>query len=145
MRWVNAHAAVPPAKQDDYSKDRMIPISIFPIPAEAAPLFQIIANLITLLQWSAIGICVIGPAKLWGLISSSPVPQVIRSMDESRWQLVASAFFLGNMVKGILTSSSAFEIYLGNRLVFSGLDAGRVPSVADIAAGLQRAGAVITD
>lgn len=128
---------------------RMLPVSVRPIPVLPAPLFQYVVSLLSLVQWLIIAICILNPLRVHEVLSavffghSTPAPAIIQYMNEKRWPLVGLAFFVGNMLKGAITSSSAFEVFLGDSLVFSALEAGRTPNADDLVAGLERAGAFI--
>lgn len=128
---------------------QLLPIFVQSLPATPAPLYRVIASIISLLQWSIILICLANPLHVYEVLSSyflghaTPAPAFIHQMAEGRWQFIGLTFFLGNLFKGVFTNLSAFEIFLGDSLVFSGTETGRAPSVEDLLTGLQRAGAVI--
>lgn len=129
---------------------RMIPYSIQPVPVQPAPLFQFISDVIGFSQMCIIAICILGPTRIYEYFSSYILgqrsvipPPFVQQITEARWQLIGVTFFVGNIIKGFLTSSSAFEIFLGDQLIFSGLDAQRNPNVSDLVSGLERAGAFI--
>mmetsp|Transcript_26514 Transcript_26514/g.74872 ORF Transcript_26514/g.74872 Transcript_26514/m.74872 type:complete len:96 (+) Transcript_26514:491-778(+) len=49
----------------------------------------------------------------------------------------------GTMVGSALTKTSAFEIYLGKKLIWSSLRTERMPNLQDLVAGFKQAGITI--
>lgn len=48
------------------------------------------------------------------------------------------AWIVGNLVQNSLTATGAFEVYSAGEKIFSKLESGRMPTVEELTAGLQR-------
>lgn len=57
----------------------------------------------------------------------------------NRFGVCMGAWFTGNLVINQLTQTHAFEIYADGQLVFSKLQAGRLPSLNELLSGLDAA------
>ncbi len=55
-------------------------------------------------------------------------PEWYKKIAENKWMFGIGVFFVANMVSSQLLSSGAFEIYVGEKLVFSKLETGDMPS-----------------
>jgi len=52
--------------------------------------------------------------------------------------IIIGLFLLGNSLKGMITNTGAFEIYLDQTVLFSKLQSGYVPSNEDILMFIER-------
>lgn len=62
------------------------------------------------------------------------------AMRENKMAAVFGVFLGCNMVSSALTKTNAFEIYVGKRLIFSQLAAGRTPRADDLIRGFAKVG-----
>lgn len=65
------------------------------------------------------------PAETWAMLR------------EKRGVILMGTWFLGNTLRNGLTSTGAFEVYYNGQRVFSKLATGRMPSFAEVAAGIE--------
>jgi len=61
-----------------------------------------------------------------------PVPQLYTQMKENKFASFMLIWLVGNMVQGSLLSTGAFEIYHGEKLIWSSLQEKRLPNMGDI-------------
>lgn len=61
-------------------------------------------------------------------------------MRESKMLSFFGVWFGGSMVASGLTKTSAFEIYLGRKKVFSALEKQRMPNMRDLVDGFKKLG-----
>lgn len=130
-----------PAGRDQHDDLRPVVRPVEPVPA---PLFRWLGTLLTGVQYGVILASLFGPTSIYNYVAfSQPLPHIVAQWQELRWQVAGIAFFVGNLLFRSITGSRAFEIFLGDRLIFSTVGMGRHPTVADLNAGLREAGAVI--
>jgi len=67
-----------------------------------------------------------------------PPPSFYPPLKENRWAAGAGAWMMGNILSANLLNTGAFEIKYGERMVFSKLEQGRMPSVGEVLAGLEK-------
>eukprot|EP00922_Rhytidocystis_sp_ex-Travisia-forbesii_P056980 GHVS01084353.1.p2 GENE.GHVS01084353.1~~GHVS01084353.1.p2 ORF type:complete len:150 (-),score=35.33 GHVS01084353.1:327-776(-) len=117
-------------------------LSVRVVPYNVCPLYALMATCLSVLQISAIAILAGGLYVLTHLfnIQSGAVYAALQRYEENKWVLIMAAFLLGNIAQSALTSSSAFEVFLGEDLVWSGIAAGRPPSVDELVAAFGRRG-----
>eukprot|EP00916_Digyalum_oweni_P006133 GHVL01010582.1.p1 GENE.GHVL01010582.1~~GHVL01010582.1.p1 ORF type:complete len:114 (+),score=4.61 GHVL01010582.1:375-716(+) len=94
---------------------------------KVAPIYQLIVDLIRCIQ----AVYIIYICYRW---FNQPVP---REGTNKFANQIMITFFIGNFISGSLLKSGAFEIYLGNELVWSKLATGQLPSVHDLIAILE--------
>mmetsp|Transcript_26019 Transcript_26019/g.22292 ORF Transcript_26019/g.22292 Transcript_26019/m.22292 type:complete len:102 (-) Transcript_26019:8-313(-) len=63
-----------------------------------------------------------------------------KSMQDNKFTSFFAVYFIGSTLQGILMNTGAFEIYKGNTLIWSTLQAGRLPKLNDIVMAFQRQG-----
>jgi selT/selW/selH-like putative selenoprotein len=61
-----------------------------------------------------------------------PTPAIFTWMVNNKLSASLMLFMLSNAVEGMLTSTGAFEIYLGNEQIWSKIESGRVPSPQEL-------------
>ncbi|KAF4677581.1 hypothetical protein FOL47_000536 [Perkinsus chesapeaki] len=61
-----------------------------------------------------------------------PTPDLVKSMQDNKFTSFFAVYFIGSTLQGILMNTGAFEIYKGNTLIWSTLQAGRLPKLNDI-------------
>lgn len=61
-------------------------------------------------------------------------------MIENKVASCVGSFFVGNMISSSLTKTNAFEIYLGERLLWSSLKTQRKPNMQDLVTSFDVAG-----
>lgn len=59
-------------------------------------------------------------------------PAVFNWMVSNKLSACLMLFMLSNTIEGVLMSTGAFEIYMGNDLLWSKLESGRVPSPMEL-------------
>lgn len=59
-------------------------------------------------------------------------PPLITSMKENKFASFMFIWLVGNMLQGSLLSTGAFEIYHGDKLIWSSLKEGRLPNMGDV-------------
>uniref|UniRef100_A0A7S2TTQ7 Selenoprotein T n=1 Tax=Lotharella oceanica TaxID=641309 RepID=A0A7S2TTQ7_9EUKA len=75
--------------------------------------------------------------SVFGSLGITP-PSFYPALKENRWTAGIAAWIVGNIVSANLLNTGAFEIKYGDRVVFSKLQQGRMPSVKEVLDGLQR-------
>lgn len=61
-----------------------------------------------------------------------PPPSFYMQLKENKFAVFMMIWLVGNMIQGNLLSTSAFEIYHGDKLIWSSLKEGRLPNMGDI-------------
>jgi selT/selW/selH-like putative selenoprotein len=112
--------------------------SNYPVP----PLKIFLAQLVTLLQVTICLLALFGEGAC-ELLKIDP-PDWLRSMAENRTSTCLFAWFLGNTVAQNMTNTGAFEIAYNGKMVFSKLDASRMPTVKEIMDGVAAIQSSIT-
>ncbi|KAF4662837.1 hypothetical protein FOZ61_002142 [Perkinsus olseni] len=69
-----------------------------------------------------------------------PTPDLVKNMQDNKFTAFFAVYFIGSTIQGILMNTGAFEIYKGNTLIWSTLQAGRLPKLNDIVAAFERQG-----
>lgn len=73
-------------------------------------------------------------------ILNMPVPAwYTHNVTKNRMGILFGAWFFGNLVNNQLTATHAFEIYADGKLLFSKLDAGRLPEMSEFWLKLKQA------
>lgn len=68
------------------------------------------------------------------------VPEVVRSMQQNQMSTMFFVFFIGNNIAQSLMNSGAFEVTYNGNLVWSKLDAGRLPTWPELINQMHSAG-----
>ena len=74
-------------------------------------------------------------------ISDRLLPAVVR---ENKWTVGIFVWFVGNAISSALTNTGAFEIYLGENLIWSTLEQGALPNYAQLMDAFKQAGIDLT-
>ena len=74
--------------------------------------------IISIIQYAFMAIILFGE-QLFGIFGL-PV-EVIKPIQDSKWTYLFGAIFLGNQLRAACVQTGAFEIYVGNTLIFSKL------------------------
>lgn len=150
-----------PQSDDQEDEHTLVPLDVYPVSGSPAPLFKALGVLVGAAQLLIVTACVCGidrmlevityilPAGVKQRILGLPngrlaLPQLSASWTQYRWQILGATFFMGNILRNMLLTTKAFELFLGDTLIFSALATGRTPTIDDIVHGLELAGAVIT-
>jgi hypothetical protein len=155
VRWIQVNEGND--TDDKFNDDSvMIPLEIFPISGSTAPIYKFLSSCIGFLQLCLVPICLLGIQRCADLIKSFLPSSLTRLyLNESsirfydayysqyRWKILALTFFLGNLLRTMLTTSKAFELYLGQQLIYSKLATGSNPTVTTVLDALQNAGATV--
>lgn len=84
---------------------------------------------------------IVGGIQVTAIVSlfafDKAMPDQIR---ENKMMVLFATWFGGSMISSGITKTNAFEIYLGDRLVFSTLKTKRMPNLSDLVNGFQKAG-----
>mmetsp|Transcript_89123 Transcript_89123/g.236809 ORF Transcript_89123/g.236809 Transcript_89123/m.236809 type:complete len:108 (-) Transcript_89123:111-434(-) len=107
----------------------MVPASYPP-----TPLASLLSSVIGTMQIMLMG--------LLFLVNDKMLPEGIR---ENKMATVMGIFFMSSMLSSALTKTNAFEIYVGRKLVFSKLQADRMPNMRDLIKGFKTVGIAIGD
>jgi len=103
-------------------------VQVFALEFYPSRLVQIVVAALTVIQWSFIFLVLVRPTAVMKLL-----PEAITNfVERNQITMLIGAFFGGNVLKSICSSSGAFEIYVGRQLAFSGLLSGRMPHFEDI-------------
>eukprot|EP00918_Siedleckia_nematoides_P057401 GHVU01125181.1.p2 GENE.GHVU01125181.1~~GHVU01125181.1.p2 ORF type:complete len:124 (+),score=16.24 GHVU01125181.1:288-659(+) len=104
-------------------------------------------SFISVLQYGAMLAMLFGPTSVLqsslgtALVGSgSNVSRIAQSLEENKVAIIAGLFFGGNLIKGVISSSSAFEMFLGNTPMWSAVLEGRMPSMQEMEDRLREAG-----
>ena len=89
-----------------------------------------IAKYVVYFQFGLVGLLMAG-------IADQVFPQYVR---ENKFTAGIFVWFLGNMISSALTNSGAFEIYLGEKLVWSTLQEGGLPSYNQLIEAFAKVG-----
>jgi hypothetical protein len=68
-----------------------------------------------------------------------PAPDFVKSMQAAKMQSCAAAWFLGNTVQQNLISTGAFEVYYDGVTMFSKLQTGAAPQLAEVVRSVAHA------
>mmetsp|Transcript_2807 Transcript_2807/g.2753 ORF Transcript_2807/g.2753 Transcript_2807/m.2753 type:complete len:106 (-) Transcript_2807:208-525(-) len=71
---------------------------------------------------------------------TSPRERTARQSKDNKFTAFFAVYFIGSTLQGVLMNTGAFEIYKGNTLIWSTLQAGRLPKLNDIVAAFERQG-----
>jgi len=102
-----------------------------PVNHPAPPLNVLLSYIFTMAQYSLIGSIYFE----FGLVP----PGLI----ENKMASCVGSFFVGNMISSSLTKTNAFEIYLGERLLWSSLKTQRKPNMQDLQNSFKKVGVQI--
>lgn len=59
--------------------------------------------------------------------------------------ILIGGYFAANTIISTLSSSGAYEVSAGNKLIFSKLEAGRVPTILELATAIASSGEIVPD
>jgi len=106
-------------------------MDVVPTGYPAPPLNQLYANIVGILQIVLIGMA---------LLTDKVLPPQWR---ENKMGVIFGVFLVTNMISGALTKTSAFEIYVGRKLVWSTLASQRTPNLNDLVQSFASIGVAI--
>lgn len=106
-------------------------LKVVPAAFPAPKLMVLLANIVGMLQ----GLLIIL------VLMNDRLPESIR---ENKMMVVFGLFLVGSMVSSALTNTNAFEIFVGDELVFSKLQKDRMPNLRDLVEGFQSVGVRIS-
>jgi len=94
----------------------------------------LMSKMVTYLQY---GVMIVMFAGDWifNKLGMAP-PAIYYRMKEKQTMVIIATMMLGSNISNSLISTGAFEVYLGDKLVFSKLATGRMPTPAEIQAFL---------
>mmetsp|Transcript_143621 Transcript_143621/g.357975 ORF Transcript_143621/g.357975 Transcript_143621/m.357975 type:complete len:135 (+) Transcript_143621:333-737(+) len=77
-----------------------------------------------------------------GLCSAAkiPVPAFYTQLKENKMAAFMMVWLVGNMIQGSLLSTGAFEIYHGEKLIWSSLKENRLPDMGDVIRAFHEVG-----
>jgi hypothetical protein len=85
------------------------------VPRPAAPLQEMLASAVSILQLAALALVFAGDALLPAL--GLPHPDMLRRAAENKFGTCMAVWFIGNMLSSTLLTTNAFEIYANGELV----------------------------
>lgn len=94
------------------------------------PVRQTLSYAATALQMGALAFLYAGE-KIFPALGM-PIPALYYKAQESKMMSYMIAFFGFNFVKGQISSTGAFEIFLDNELIYSKLQTGRMPDMNEL-------------
>lgn len=95
---------------------------------------QAISKLLTFVQYGFMALLIFGQR----LQQVANHPLFLR-VQQNKWMYLIGAYFLFNTLQTSLSQSGAFEVFLDDRLIFSKLSAGRVPTLPEIISRIKSA------
>eukprot|EP01025_Chloroclados_australasicus_P028824 TRINITY_DN2857_c0_g1_i1.p5 TRINITY_DN2857_c0_g1~~TRINITY_DN2857_c0_g1_i1.p5 ORF type:complete len:134 (-),score=16.58 TRINITY_DN2857_c0_g1_i1:665-1066(-) len=109
--------------------------TMYPIPVYKKTLAQVTQAL----QMGSMGVVFFGEQlRQFVGISEDMVPTWYQQMQQNKIGVAMGIWFVGNAVNDQLVSTGAFEVYYNGQLIFSKLDKGRLPNLAEIFDGIER-------
>jgi len=109
--------------------ERTDALQVVPAPYPAPPWAQFVANIVGMMQILLIGLILLGDPSI--------LPEGIR---ENKMAAVMGIFFGASMLSSAFTKTNAFEIYVGKDLIFSKMQAERMPNMQDLVKGFKKIG-----
>mmetsp|Transcript_24681 Transcript_24681/g.49544 ORF Transcript_24681/g.49544 Transcript_24681/m.49544 type:complete len:128 (+) Transcript_24681:201-584(+) len=103
-------------------------VAVVPAGYPAAPIYQLAANIVGCLQ-------ILLMVMLF--MNDKAMPEPLR---ENKMAAIFGIYLGSSLVSSALTTSKAFEIYVGKKLVFSQLAVGRTPNREDLIRGFASVG-----
>lgn len=110
------------------SKNADAALKVQPAPYPAPPVNQLFANVVGIMQMVLMALI---------FVNDKLLPEAMR---ENKMASVFGVFLGANMISSALTKTNAFEIYVGKKLIFSQMAAGRAPNGQDIVRGFAQVG-----
>jgi len=92
------------------------------------PIFEFVANIVTICQLIGLAWMVMGPEALFRMVGMQQPPSWANTLNENAIQLGILLFLLLPQMVGRYTQTGAFELYLDGETVFSKLAEGRFPN-----------------
>eukprot|EP00922_Rhytidocystis_sp_ex-Travisia-forbesii_P024779 GHVS01036359.1.p1 GENE.GHVS01036359.1~~GHVS01036359.1.p1 ORF type:complete len:150 (-),score=20.69 GHVS01036359.1:186-635(-) len=117
-------------------------VSVRVVPYKLCPLYALLSTCLTCIQISTIAVLAGGLYVLTHLcnIHSGSLHQLLVRYEQNKWVLIMGTFIVGNLLQNTLSASTAFEVYRGVQLVWSGLETGRPASTDELVAAFARVG-----
>lgn len=91
------------------------------------PTKQAISKALTFAQYGMIALLIFGQR----LPQVANHPLFVR-VQQNKWMFMIGGYFLFNTLQKTLSQSGAFEVYFEDRLIFSKLASGRLPTLPEI-------------
>jgi selT/selW/selH-like putative selenoprotein len=82
-------------------------------------------------QWGVMGAAAFGE-RLAPALGYELSPEALQSLKDKRFGVIACSWFFGNMASNGLLSTGAFEVYYDGQLVYSKLQTGQLPTMAEL-------------
>jgi selT/selW/selH-like putative selenoprotein len=103
---------------------------IYPPPPGAA----LFVTVMSYLWFGGIIIMVTGDSLFQAL--QIPIPEIVKTIQNNKLPFFIGLFLMNNIANGMV-ATGAFEVYLGDQLIFSKLQANRFPKSDDIVQALS--------
>jgi len=68
------------------------------------------------------------------------LPQAIKDQLSNKFAIFMVIWLIGNMIQGNLLSTGAFEVYLGEKKIWSSIEMQRLPTATDVLKALNENG-----
>lgn len=107
-------------------------LNVVPTSYPAPKINYLAASILSNLQYLLILVVIMNAIEL---------PESIR---ENKMMVIMFIFFVGNTLSSTMTKTSAFEIYVGRKLIYSAMANNRMPNMNDLATGLQSVGITLS-
>eukprot|EP00920_Eleutheroschizon_duboscqi_P034261 GHVT01082398.1.p1 GENE.GHVT01082398.1~~GHVT01082398.1.p1 ORF type:complete len:159 (+),score=24.79 GHVT01082398.1:853-1329(+) len=134
------------------------PFSLAVADYQPALLFQLLGRLFSICQYSFLLLTLL-TAQVWTFYcthhswlstflplpapsagANTPMPPWLANLQENKVTIALTAFFVGNVFKSLLLGTpAAFEVFLGNQLIWSGLARGSPPPLPVLMQALNQA------
>lgn len=102
------------------------------------PLKFYLARIFLAIQISILFTILIGDSILGTFGIKLPKIELLENMKQNKFGSCIFVWMIGNMLISSMSNSGAFEIAYDGQMVFSKLDAGRMPNVNDIIEGINQ-------
>eukprot|EP01024_Parvocaulis_polyphysoides_P049670 TRINITY_DN48301_c0_g1_i2.p4 TRINITY_DN48301_c0_g1~~TRINITY_DN48301_c0_g1_i2.p4 ORF type:complete len:133 (+),score=16.87 TRINITY_DN48301_c0_g1_i2:268-666(+) len=106
----------------------------YPIP----PYKQALSSATSVVQMGAIGVAIFGEQlRQFAGLTDEMMPPWYFPLQQTKIGVALGVWFFGNAISNSLVSTGAFEIYYNGQLIFSKLNEGRLPNLADVYDGIE--------
>lgn len=100
--------------------------STYPVPRYK----EWLSNMVGAVQLAGLLFVILGERLFRAL--NIPTPEFYGQIAQSKFAACMGVWFIGNLLRNNLVSTGAFEVYFDGNLIFSKLQAGRLPTVAEL-------------
>lgn len=125
-----------------YFESRYRNIIVIPEEYPLSPMRKMLSYLLTFIQMSTI-VIIISSQFLKPYLTGFLSIQTLDWIEENKMTIGFGAFFAGNMLGNIISNTGAFEIFVGNKRIWSAIEnQGKIPQIESIEAMIRKYGGV---